>query len=48
LLKEGDPLVEVSLKSKEENSSACCPNYVQEYGLSKSYVHLFPIHPTYI
>jgi hypothetical protein len=29
------PLVEVTVTSKEENSSDFCPNYVQEFSLSK-------------
>ncbi len=29
----GDPLVEVTVNSKEVNSKDFCPNYVQEFGL---------------
>ncbi len=29
----GDPFVEVTLNSKEENSEDFCPNYVHEFGL---------------
>jgi hypothetical protein len=29
-----NPLVENTVNSKEENSQECCPNYVQEFGLS--------------
>jgi hypothetical protein len=28
----GNPLVEVTVNSKEENSENFCPNYVQEFG----------------
>jgi hypothetical protein len=28
----GNPLVEVTVNSKEENSYDFCPNYVQEFG----------------
>ncbi len=28
-------LIEAAVNSKEENSSDFCPNYVQEFGLSK-------------
>jgi hypothetical protein len=30
----GNPLVEVTVNSKEENSEDLCPKYVQEFGLS--------------
>jgi len=30
---ELNPLVEVTVNSKEENSEDFCPNYVQEFGL---------------
>ncbi len=29
---EQNPLVEVTVNSKEENSEDFCPNYVQEFG----------------
>jgi hypothetical protein len=31
---EYNPLVEMTVNSKEENSQGFCPNYVQEFGLS--------------
>jgi hypothetical protein len=30
---EQNPLVEMTVNSKEENSQDFCPNYVQEFGL---------------
>ncbi len=35
----GNPLVEVTVNSKEENSWDVCPNYVQEFGLWVMFEH---------
>ncbi len=37
---EKNPLLEVTVNSKEENSQDFCPNYVQEFGLRLTNLHI--------
>jgi hypothetical protein len=39
----GNPLAEMTVKSKEENSEDFCPNYVQEFGLCTLFLWFFPV-----
>ncbi len=39
-----NPLVEVTVNSKEENSQDFCPNYVQEFDLSVAFMISFSLY----